>query len=100
MSKKTKLTGNGRGPDDPIGHWTQVITRTKPALLAERAVRCYFVVKNHGPDNVFLFTEHGEYFELRAGSVRAAYAHGIIRVEDKAEKSALIEFEFLPLQSK
>jgi len=99
-AKKAKLTDNGRGPDGPSGHWTQVITRGRPALLSERGVRCYFVVKNHGPDTVLLVAEHGEHFEVSPGSVRATYAHGIIRVEDRGEKSAFIEFEFLPLQSK
>jgi hypothetical protein len=99
-AKKAKLTGNGRGPDGPIGHWTQLINRARPALLSERGVRCYFVVKNHGPDDVLLVAEHGDHFDLPAGAVRATFAQGIIRVEDKGEKSAFIEFEFLPLQSK
>jgi hypothetical protein len=67
---------------------------------ADQHVRCYFVVKNHGPDDVLLVAEHGDYFDLRAGAVRATYAHGVIRVESKGEKSAFIEFEFLPLQLK
>jgi hypothetical protein len=98
--KTAKLARNGRGPDGPIGHWTQVITRGRPALLSERGVRCYFVMKNHGPDTVLLVAEYGEHFDVPAGAVRATYAHGIIRVEDRGEKSAFIEFEFLPLQSK
>jgi hypothetical protein len=99
-TKKTRATGNGRGPDDPIGHWTQSITPGNPALLSERGVRCYFVLKNHGPDAVLSVTEHGEHYELAAGKVRAAYAHGIIRVEDRGDKSAFLEFDFLPLQPK
>jgi len=99
-AKKAKLTGNGRTPDGPIGHWTQWISQGRPALLSERGVRCYFVVKNHGPNDVLLVAEHGDYFDLPSGAVRATYAYGIIRVEDNGEKSAFIEFEFLPLQLK
>ena len=99
-AKKAKLTGNSRGPDAPIGHWTQVITRGRPALLSERGVRCYFVVKNHGPDTVLLVAEYGEHFDVPPGAVRATYAHGIIRVEDRGEELAFIEFEFLPLHPK
>jgi hypothetical protein len=96
--KKAKLTGNGG--TGPIGHWTQLISPGRPALLSERGVRCYFVLKNHGPDDVLLVAEHGDYFDLAAGAVRATFAHGIIRVEDNGKKSAFIEFEFLPLQLK
>lgn len=99
-TKKAKLTGNDGAPDGPIGHWTQRITRERPALLSERGVRCYFVVKNHGPDGVYLEADYGDHYDLSPGAVRATYAHGIIRVENRGEKSALIEFEFLPLQSK
>jgi hypothetical protein len=96
--KKAKLTGNGG--TGPIGHWTQLISPGRPALLSERGVRCYFVLKNHGPDDVLLVAEHGDYFDLAAGAVRATFAHGIIRVEDNGKKSAFIEFEFLPQQLK
>jgi hypothetical protein len=99
-TKQTKAARPGNRPDVPTAHWTQVITREKPALLSERNVRCYFVLKNHGPDPVLLVAENGDYFVLRADAVRASYAHGIIRVEDRGKKSAFIEFEFLPLQSK
>jgi len=100
-SKTAKLIGNGGGgPNGPSGHWTQEITRGTAALLSERGVRCYFVLKNHGPDAVFLVAEYGEHFDLPAGAVRATYAHGIIRVENRGEKSAFLEFDFLPLQSK
>ena len=99
-AKMTKLAGRDVRPERSIGHWTQEITRGRPALLSERRVRCYFVLKNHGPDAVWLMAEHGEEFDLPAGAVRATYAQGIIRVEDRGEKSAFIEFEFLPLQLK
>jgi len=100
-AKKVKRAGHGGGPEGPSGRfWTQVIARGSPALLSERGVRCYFVLKNHGPDAVFLVAEHGEHFDLSPGAVRVTYAHGIIRVEDRGEKSALIEFDLLPLHIK
>jgi hypothetical protein len=40
---------------------------------------------------------HGDLMDLPAGAVRATYAHGIIRVENRGEKSVLIEFDFLPI---
>jgi len=96
-----KLAGHGGGPKGPIGHWTQwIISRHRPALLSERGVRCYFVVKNHGPDKVRLVAQYGDDYELDAGAVRATFAYGIIRVELMGEKSALIEFDFLPLNSR
>ena len=99
-AKKAKLTGNGGAPEGPIGHWTQRITRERPALLSEHGVRCYFIVKNHGPDGAYLEADYGDHYDLPPGTVRATYAYGIIRVENRGEKSALIEFEFLPLQPK
>jgi hypothetical protein len=70
-AKNIKRVGHGGGPEGSSGHWTQVITRGKPALLSGRGVRCYFVVQNHGPDTALLATENGDDFELPAGSVRA-----------------------------
>ncbi len=99
-AKKAKLTGNGGASDGRIGHWTQRITRERPALLSERGVRCYFIVKNHGPDGAYLEADYGDHYDLPPGTVRATFAYGIIRVENRGEKSALIEFEFLPLQPK
>ena len=93
-AKKAKLTGNGGPPDGPIGHWTQRITRERPALLS-RKVRCYFVVKNHGPDGAQVEAEHGDRYDLPPGTVRAMYAYGAIHVRVSGE-SALIEFDFLP----
>lgn len=97
--QKTKRPGHG-APDGPIGHWTQRITRERPALLSEQGVRCYFIVKNHGPDGAYLEADYGDHYDLPPGAVRATYAFGIIRVENRGEKSALIEFDFLPLSHK
>jgi hypothetical protein len=97
-SKTAKLTGNGGGPDKPNGrHWTQWIEPRGAALLSEMLGPIYFVIKNHGPDGVMLVAAHGDLMDLPAGKVRATYAHGTIRVENKGEKSALIEFDFLPI---
>ena len=35
--------------------------------------------------------------DLPAGKVRTTYAYGTIRVENRGEKSVLIEFDFLPI---
>lgn len=97
VAKKSEATPRDGVPDGPIGHWTQRITREKPALISERYVRCYFVVKNHGPDSVYLVAEQGEHYDLPPDTVRATYACGIIRVELRGKTSALIEFDLHPL---
>jgi hypothetical protein len=99
-AKKAKRTGNGRGPDCPIGHWTQWIRPKSAALLAETLGRVHFVIKNHGPNGVTLVAAHGDLMDLPAGAVRATYAHRTVRVENKSEDSILVEFDFLPLHFK
>ena len=44
-----------------------------------------------------LVAQHGDVMDLPPGKVRATYGHGTIRVENRGEKSALIEFDFLPI---
>jgi hypothetical protein len=60
-------------------------------------VRCYLIVKNRGPDGAFFAAQYGDQYDPAAGAVRITYAHGIIRVEHRGERSALIEFDILPL---
>jgi hypothetical protein len=97
---KTNRAGHGGGPEGPTGHWTQLIPSKGAALLSEMLGPIYFVIKNHGPDGVMLVAGHGDLMDLPAGRVRATYAHGTVRVENKGEKSALIEFDFLPIFKK
>jgi hypothetical protein len=97
-SKTAKLTGNGGGPDKPNGrHWTQWIKPKGAALLSQMLGPIYFVVKNHGSNNVLLMAQRGDLMDLSPGAVRATYAHGTITVENRGEKPALIEFEFIPI---
>jgi hypothetical protein len=89
------------GPEGPTGRfWTQWIEPHGAALISELLGPIYFVIKNHGPDGVMLVAAHGDMMDLPPGKVRATYAHGTVRVENKGEKSALIEFEFLPISKK
>ena len=60
----------------------------------------YFVVKNHGSNNVMLMAQYGDLMDLSPGAVRATYARGTITVENRGEKPALIEFEFIPIYLK
>jgi hypothetical protein len=101
-SKTANLTGTGGGwPDGPNGRfWTQWIRPKGAALLSQMLGPVYFVVKNHGANNVMLVAHHGDLIELPAGAVRATYARGTITVENKGEKPALIEFEFMPIHLK
>jgi len=97
-AKMAKLAGNGEGPDRPSGRfWTQWIEPRGAALLSQMLGPVYFVVKNHGSNNVMLIAQDGDLMDLSPGAVRATYARGTITVENRGEKPALIEFEFLPI---
>jgi len=100
-SKPPKLAGSGRVPEGPSGRfWTQWIEPKSAALLSETLGRCNFVVKNHGPNTILLAAQHGDLMDVRAGDVRATYAYGTIRVENRGESPVLIEFEYLPVYLK
>jgi hypothetical protein len=93
-----KPAGHGRGPEGPTGRfWTQWIEPRGAALLSETLGPCYFIIKNHGPDGIMLVAQHGDLMDLPPGKVRATYAHGTIRAENRSEKWVLIEFDFLPI---
>lgn len=94
----TKITRNDERRDGPSGNfWTQFIKPKGAAVLSETLGPCHFVVKNCGPNNVLLVAKNGDLLELCPGDVRATYANGTIRVENRGEKSVRIDFEFLPL---
>ena len=96
--KKAKLTGHVRRPEGPTGiFWTQWIKPRGVAYLAQRSIPCHFVIKNHGPETVRFFAEHGDHLDLSAGNVRATYAGSTITVENGSAKWVLIEFDFLPI---
>jgi hypothetical protein len=99
-AKQVKSAGNGGGPNDPTGKWTQWIKPKGAALLSQMLGPVYFVVKNHGSNNVMLNAHYGDLMDLSPGAVRATYARGTITVENRGEKPALIEFEFLPIYLK
>ena len=87
--------------DGPTGrYWTQWIEPRGAALLSENLRRILFVVKNHGSNNIMLVTEHGGMMDLPPGKVRPTHSYGAVRVENRGEKSVLIEFEFLPIYVK
>ena len=97
-AKKTKLAGHGGRPEGPSGRfWSQVIEPKGAALLAERLMPCHFVVKNCGSENITLFAEHGDYFDVRPGEARATYVHGTLRLENRTDKRVPIVFEFFPV---
>jgi hypothetical protein len=98
-SKKVrKFARHSGGPEGPSGRfWTQWIEPRGAALLSETLGPCYFVIKNHGPYGIMLVAGHGDLMDLPAGAVRASYAYGTIRAENRGEKSVLIEFDFLPV---
>src|SRR4051812_11667568 len=96
--KTTKLAGNSGGPEGPGGRfWTQWIEPKGAALLSQTLGPIYFVIKNRGSNNVMLMAQNGDLTDLPPGAVRATYANGTITVENRGEKSVLIEFDFLPI---
>jgi hypothetical protein len=99
-AKLAKSTGNGGGPNVPTGKWTQWIKPKGAALLSQTLGPIHFVVKNHGAHTIRLVAQYGDLMDLHPGTVRATYASGTITVENRGEKSVLIEFEFLPIYIK
>lgn len=100
-NKRDKLASHRGDLEGPSGRfWTQWIEPRAAALLSQTLGPCYFVIKNHGPGDIFLVAQHGDLMDVRTGHVRATYAHGTITVENQGEKSVLIEFEFLPIYLK
>jgi hypothetical protein len=87
-------------PEGSSGHWTQSIEPNRSAFLSQMLGPVYFFVKNHGSNNVTLMAHYGDLMDLPPGAVRATYAHGTITVENKGERPALIEFEFMPIYLK
>jgi hypothetical protein len=96
--KKAKLSGHGRGPKGPTGRfWTQWIEPKRTAFISETLMPVHFVIKNHGPEPVFLVAQGGKQMDLSPDAPHATYAHGIISVENPSEKRVLIEFDFYPI---
>ena len=89
--------GEPEGPSRSGGFWTQWIEPKGAALLSQTLRPSHFVIKNHGPSGVKLLAEYGDLMDLGPGQVRATYANGTVTVQNRGEKSMLIEFEFLPL---
>ena len=96
-AKQAKSAGNGGGPNVPTGKWTQWIEPKRAALLSQTLGPIYFVIKNRGAHTITLVAQQGDLMDLSPGAVRATYARGTITVENRGEKSVLIEFEFLPI---
>jgi hypothetical protein len=99
-AKQAKSAGNGGGPNVPTGKWTQWIKPKGAALLSQTLGPIYFVIKNCGSNNVMLMAQQGDLMDLPPGAVRATYARGTINVENRGDKSVLIEFQFLPVNIK
>ena len=77
-------------PESRTGHWTQTIEPKRVAFISENLMPVHFVIKNHGPGPVFLVAQQGKHMDLGPDIVHATYACGIIRVENRDEKSVLM----------
>lgn len=82
------------------GHWMQWIEPKGAAFITQTFGPIYFVIKNHGSNDVMLMAQNGDLMDLAPGAVRASYAYGTITVENRGEKRVLIEFDFLPFYRK
>lgn len=99
--KARKIAGHSGAPEGPSGRfWTQRIEPKRTAFISENLMPVHFVIKNHGPGPVYLVAEWGKEMDLSPNTVHATYAHGKIWVENRDEKSVLIEFDFLPIFKK
>ena len=84
-AKKTELARLGGGPEGPSGRfWTQWIEPWGVALLSQTLGPVYFVVKNRGPNDIWLAAQCSDLMDVRAGDVRATYAYGTITVLARA----------------
>jgi hypothetical protein len=94
---KSAVPAHTAALESRTGHWTQMIKPRGVAFIAQRLTPSHFYIKNHGPEMVRIFAEHGDHLDLFAGDVRATYASSTITVENGSEKWVLIEFDFLPI---
>jgi hypothetical protein len=79
------------------GHWTVSINARGAALIAQTLRPCHLVIQNHGPGQIWLVAGHGDLMDLPAGDLRATYVRGVLTVEVRDDKPALIELEFFPV---
>jgi hypothetical protein len=94
------IPSHGAALEERARHWTQWIEPKGAALLSQMLGPIYFVIKNWGSNNVFLMAQHGDLMDIVPGATRATYAAGTITVENRGEKPALIEFDFVPFYKK
>jgi hypothetical protein len=95
---KSTVPAHAAALESRTGHWTQWIEPKRVAFISENLMPVHFVIKNHGPGPVFLVAQQGKHMDLGPDAVHATYAYGIIRVENRDEKSGvLVEFDFLPI---
>jgi len=79
------------------GHWTVSINPRGAALIAQTLRPCHLVIQNHGPGQIWLVAGDGDLMDLPAGELRATYVRGVLTVEVRDDKPALIELEFFPV---
>ena len=85
--KKAKLTGHGRSTER--SHWKILdpVDRANGNGLSRANFDARpLLIKNHGPEPVWLVAEQGDRMDLSAGTVHATYAAGTITVENESEK--------------
>jgi hypothetical protein len=81
-------------------HWFQHIEAHGGALLAQNLMPSYLVLKNHGSNTLAITSGYGNLFDLPRDAARAVYVCDDVAVENRGAKSAVIEFDFLPIFKK
>ena len=95
--RKSTVTAHDTKADILGGaHWTIMVEPEETIFIAENMAMCQMVIKNHGPEIVRLCAAYGDQLDLWPGKLRVTDAWGKVSVENKGNKSALIEVDFMP----
>jgi hypothetical protein len=77
--------------------WTVRIPASEQKVLGEFITSGTMVLQNHGPDKILIDNgRRNEGIALESGDTRIIYVHQHVSVYSTGEKSALVEFEYIP----
>ena len=77
--------------------WTVRVPASELKVLGEFITSGTMVLKNYGPDKILIDNgRHNEGIALESGETRIIYVYQHVSVYSTGEKSALVEFEYIP----
>lgn len=77
--------------------WTVRVPAGELKVLGEYITSGTMVLKNHGPDKILIDNgRQNEGLSLESGETRIIYVYQHVSVYADGEKSALVEFEYIP----